>query len=303
MLEGWPMRRPSVVLRIALGLGLVLAVARTAEAQSAGTPPPAVVPSPAPAPPPEAAPPPEVVPAPASPPPPEAAVPPPPEVAPPPDVPPPPEVPPPPPLIAPPPEPAPSPSGTLAEEISFAAPPLRPRMALAIGMGATLDATGFAGGAHAIPAFAAEGGFGDGLAGFDLGAYATSASGRFSSADLPVDRLALDAFGVVRPAARWHRDDQRYQMRVLHLLAAELGLGFERDGTTTGSGTRFVIHTGARAEFPLTSGMTSEVRLRLGVRRAIGLFTPIVAVGGPGSGETVSVGDSTEFFGALAVVF
>ena len=170
-------------------------------------------------------------------------------------------------------------------------------------MGATFDPTGFPDGAHPIPAFVAEGGFGDGLAGFDLGAYSTSASGRFSAPDSPVDRLALDAFGVLRPAARWHRDDQRYRMRVLHLLAAELGLGLERDGTPSGSGTRFLIHTGARAEFPLTSGQASELRLRLGVRRAIGLYTPTVAVGGTTSGETVSVGDSTELFGALAVIF
>lgn len=47
------------------------------------------------------------------------------------------------------------------------APPWRPRLSLAAGMGATFDATGFAGGTHAIPAFFAVGGFGDGLTGFD----------------------------------------------------------------------------------------------------------------------------------------
>src|SRR5690348_2884742 len=57
--------------------------------------------------------------------------------------------------------------------------PPRPRMSLAIGMGASLDATGFPNGTHAIPAFVATGGFGEGLAGFELGAFATAASGRY----------------------------------------------------------------------------------------------------------------------------
>src|SRR5690348_16238453 len=47
------------------------------------------------------------------------------------------------------------------------APP-RPRMSLAVGFGASLDATGFPDGAHAIPAFFGVGGFGDGLLGFEL---------------------------------------------------------------------------------------------------------------------------------------
>jgi hypothetical protein len=197
------------------------------------------------------------------------------------------------------------PAEALTETMAPDLPP-RPRLSLAVGMGATFDSTGFSDGAHLIPAFFGVGGFGDGLAGFDLGAFSSSASGRYppSSVDqVPVDRLALDAFGVIRPAARLHRDDRRYGYRVLRTLAVELGLGLERDGRTMVSGSRFEVHTGARVELPLTpAGLPSELRLRLAMRRAIGLYTPEVAVA-KGSSQTTSVGDSTELYAALAVVF
>jgi hypothetical protein len=198
-----------------------------------------------------------------------------------------------------------APATTLAEA---QLPPWRPRFSLAVGFGATFDATGFPDGTHLLPAFFGVGGFGDGLWGFDLGAFASSASGRFDtpeqlSVDAPVDRLALDAFGVVRPAARVRRDDWRYGYRVLHTLAAELGLGLERDGRSMVAGSRFEVHTGARVEFPLTpAGQPSELRLRLAVRHAIGLYTPEVAVSATGTAAT-AVGDSTELYAALAVVF
>jgi hypothetical protein len=181
-------------------------------------------------------------------------------------------------------------------------PPPRPRLSLAVGMGATRDPTGFPDGGHFIPAFFGVGGFGDGLVGVDLGAFSSAASGRFPNTDSPVDRLALDAFGVFRPAARLSPADQRYRMRVLRTLGLELGLGFERDGQVVVSGSRWVIHTGARIEFPLTSGQASELRLRLAVRRAFGLYTPELSTGSA-SNSTISVGDSTELYGALAVVF
>jgi hypothetical protein len=205
----------------------------------------------------------------------------------------------PPPVKAPPEQP---PEMVEAELLSLAPPP-RPRLSLAIGFGATRDATGFPGGAgHFIPAFFGVGGFGDGLIGVDLGAFSSAASGRFPTTDSPVDRLALDAFGVLRPAARVDPGDQRYRMRVLRTLGGELGLGFERDGQVVISGSRWVIHTGARVEFPLTSGQASELRLRLAVRRAFGLYTPELSTKS-GANGTISVGDSTELYGALAVVF
>jgi hypothetical protein len=203
------------------------------------------------------------------------------------------------PLIAPPPE---QPPEIVEAELLALAPPPRPRLSLAVGMGATRDPTGFPDGGHFIPAFFGVGGFGDGLVGFDLGAFSSAASGRFPTTDSPVDRLALDAFAVLRPAARLRPSDQRYRMRVLRTLGAELGLGFERDGQVVVSGSRWVIHTGARIEFPLTSGQASELRLRLAVRRAFGLYTPELSTKS-GSNGTISVGDSTELYVALAVVF
>ena len=204
----------------------------------------------------------------------------------------------PPPVEAPPEQP---PEMVEAELLALAPPP-RPRLSLAVGMGATRDPAGFPDGGHFIPAFFGVGGFGDGLVGFDLGAFSSAASGRFPTRDSPIDRLALDAFAVVRPAARALPGDQRYRMRVLRTVGIELGLGFERDGQVAVSGDRWVIHTGARIEFPLTTGQAGELRLRLAVRRAFGLYTPELSTK-TGSNGAISVGDSTELYAALAVVF
>jgi hypothetical protein len=91
-------------------------------------------------------------------------------------------------------------------------------------------------------------------------------------------------------------------MRVLRTVAGELGLGVERDGRAAGSGSRFALHTGARVELPLTrAGEASELRLRLAVRRAVGLYTPKLY--GATATDVTSVGDTTEVYAALAVVF
>jgi len=59
---------------------------------------------------------------------------------------------------------------------------------------------------------------------------------------------------------------------------------------------------GARVELPLTrAGEISELRLRFAVRRAIGLYTP--KLDGASPGQVTSVGDTTEIYAALAVVF
>jgi hypothetical protein len=193
-----------------------------------------------------------------------------------------------------------TPPEAVETELLALGPPPRPRLSLAVGMGATRDSTGFSNGGRFIPAFFGVGGFGDGLVGCDLGAFSSAASGRFPK-DSPVDRLALDAFAVLRPAARLRPGDQRYDKRVLRSIGGELGLGFERDGQVVVSGNRWVIHTGARIEFPLTSGQAGELRLRLAVRRAFGLYTPELSKSV--SSPPISVGDSTELYAALAVVF
>ena len=142
-------------------------------------------------------------------------------------------------------------------------PVARPRLSAAVGFGSSFDAVGFDdGNTRAIPAFFSELGIGDGPFGLDLLAFASEAAGRHENQN-PVDRLAVDLFGVIRPGAWFRPDDRRYGMRVLHGLGAELGLGFERDGRSAISGTRFLIHTGARADLPLTPAHEpTELRLR-----------------------------------------
>ena len=111
--------------------------------------------------------------------------------------------------------------------------------------------------------------------------------------------MGLDAFGVIRPAARFRPENQGYALRVLRTLGAELGLGIERDGRSMIAGNRLVVHTGARVEFPLTPVVEpSQLRLRLAVRRDFGLNSPTLR------GDVTSVGDTAlELYAALAVVF
>jgi hypothetical protein len=171
----------------------------------------------------------------------------------------------------------------------------RPRLTAALGMGASLDAAGLSR-TRAVPAFFATGGVGaDWPVGAELAAFASSAEGRFDGT--PIDRLALAAVAVVRPAA-WKiaLDDRRIRARLLRAAAVEVGLGLERDGTTTHAGSRFGLHLGARLEIPLgLPGYASELRVRLAVRRMEGFYTPVV--------QGVGVGNSVELFSALVTVF
>jgi hypothetical protein len=180
------------------------------------------------------------------------------------------------------------------------APVKRPRFSLAIGMGLTLDRAGFVPArTEAVPSFLAVGGAGDGLLGAEVGAYASSASGRFGTNDTPIDRVALDAAAVVRPGAWWRPGDKRRFARTVRSFATELGLGVERQGHTGGSGARIGVHTGAHIEVPLTPASygtsDSAVVVRLGVRRLFGLYRP--EVGG------VAVGDTTDLYAAIGMSF
>jgi hypothetical protein len=213
----------------------------------------------------------------------------------------------PPPPAPPPPAPAPpaqvQPEPIAVVEAAAPAPVSRPRLSAAVGMGLTWDAVGFDDGdAREIPAFFTVLGIGDGLFGLDLGAFASEAAGRHGT-QRPVDRLALDGFGVVRPAARFRLENRGYAMRVARTAAAELGLGFERDGRGAISGTRFVVHTGARVDLPLSPlREATELRLRLAVRRAFGLYTPKLY--GSSAADVTGVGDSAaELYAAIVVVF
>jgi hypothetical protein len=190
-------------------------------------------------------------------------------------------------------------SGGVASEPE---PAPRPRLSVSVGMGATFDSVGFADGTHALPAFFATGGAGDGLVGLDFGVFASSAIGRIARTN-PVDRQSLSAFATVRPAAPLDQSLDGYAVRVLRTFACEVGMGVERDGRTADSATRFFIHLGARLEFPLTPvDQPSELRIRLGVMRNLGLDSPTLAGATPA--DVTDVVDTTaETYAALVVLF
>ena len=182
-------------------------------------------------------------------------------------------------------------------------PVARPRLSAAVGLGFSFDSVGFNDNAHALPAFFTVLGIGDGPFGFDLSAFASSARREDRMSSSPLDRLAVDAFGVVRPGIWYRPDDRRFNARVVHSLAAELGLGLERDGRSAISATRFLVHTGARLDLPLSpASEPTEVRLRFAVRRGIGLYTPKLY--GTSASDVTNVTDSAaELYVALVVVF
>jgi hypothetical protein len=162
-------------------------------------------------------------------------------------------------------------------------------------MGVSLDDSGLRG-TKAIPSFVAMGSVGvDWPVGFELGALSSSAQGRYDGTG--IDRLALDAYGVLRPFAwRVSVTDARYRARLVRATGIELGLGLERDATTISAGSRYGMHTGVHFELPLgLPGYASELRLRLATRYLLGFYAPRV--------QGVDVGNSVEIYAALASVF
>ena len=146
-------------------------------------------------------------------------------------------------------------------------------------------------------------GISDKLWGFELGVFVSQAAGRFG-AENPVDRLAVDASGVLRVGMLVAPDNQRYATRVLRTVGVALGPSFEREGRSMMGGSRFAIATGARVELPLTParGAEPELRLRLAVRRAFGLYTPLLY--GSSAADVTAVHDSDlEIYGALVLIF
>ena len=195
----------------------------------------------------------------------------------------------------------PEPAGVVEAPIRPSFP--RPRLSAAVGIGATFDAVGFADGkTRTIPVFFTSLGIGDGLGGFELRVFASQAAGRFGGEN-PIDRLAVDASGVLRVGMLLAPDNQRYGTRVLRTVGVDLGLSFERAGRSMVSGTRFAICTGARVELPLTPAREpSELRVRLAVRRAVGLYTPVLY--GSSADDVTGVHNSAlEVYGALVLLF
>jgi hypothetical protein len=267
-----------------------------AAARPAGEPAPAPAPAPSEAVPPAPTPPASAAAAPSEPVPPPAAL----SPAPPPPV-----------VAAPPPAPV---------EPSEDEPPARdrPRLEVAIGYGGSIDGTGLAHtGTTVLPAFFAMAGFGDGLVGFDVGVFSNNATGRFQAPDIPVDRIGLDAMLAVRPWVRHrprdtshHRHDTGYRppaaeygLRVLRTLAADVGFGVERLSRISGgpqAAERVGLRVGGHVDLPLlpaANAARSDLRLRLGVRRLIGISTATFPNGGTASDTRA------ELFSALVVVF
>ena len=178
----------------------------------------------------------------------------------------------------------------------------RPAIELALGMGASIDDAGLrAAGLSAVPSFYATGGFGQGMFGFDVGLFANSATGRYRTPNVPVDRLGFDGMLVIRPFADFVPADERYRMRVLRMLALDLGLGFERDSRISNGPEvvdRFGARVGVHADVPLTpAGARSELRLRFTARRFVGASSSTFSGGDPAPDSRA------ELFAALAVVF
>ena len=178
----------------------------------------------------------------------------------------------------------------------------RPAIELALGTGASIDDAGMrAAGLSAVPSFYATGGFGQGMFGFDVGLFANSATGRYRTPNVPVDRLGFDGMLVIRPFADFVPADERYRMRVLRMLALDLGLGYERDSRLSPgpeSVDRFGARVGVHADVPLTpAGARSELRLRFTARRFVGASSSTFSGGDPAPDSRA------ELFAALAVVF
>lgn len=169
-----------------------------------------------------------------------------------------------------------------------------PTRSVAVGMGVTDDPVGLKS-ARVIPSFFATGGFGGGTTGFELTFFGSAAFGRYPS-EHPVARTALGGVFVFRPLASQLAGDH-LSARILRTIGGEGGIGVERDHQLIGTGSRFEVLLGARVEFPIAAANdTIELRLRVAVRRAFGLYRPVVG--------TTSVGDTYfEAYSALVTMF
>jgi hypothetical protein len=132
--------------------------------------------------------------------------------------------------------------------------------------------------------------------------FANNATGRYRSPNVPVDRLAFDGMLVVRPGAESLPGDDRYRLRVLRTVAFDLGLGYERDSRISGNHpeevSRLGYRIGGHVDVPLTPvGASSELRVRLAVRRFVGMSSSLFPGGDPAPDSRA------ELFAALAAVF
>jgi hypothetical protein len=175
----------------------------------------------------------------------------------------------------------------------------RPRLELAIGMGATVDDFGFVPArSQPVPSFVAMAGVGAGPIGFDVAVSATTAGGRFRAPDAPIDRIGVDLLLVLRPAAQLWAGSGGFAHRIARSVAAEIGPGLEHAARgITGSAERFGLRTGVHFDFPLSAmGDPGELRLRLGARRFWGITQAEI-------GSDTVTDSQFQAYGALGVVF
>ena len=147
---------------------------------------------------------------------------------------------------------------------------------LAVGMGSTFDSVGLPDGTHAVPAFFATGGVGDGLVGLDFGVFASSAVGRYggrqSGRPAGAERLRRGAAGG--PAAP--RRSVATGCGSCARAAPGAGSGprarrAHRPSPATGSSSTSGRASSCRSP---RVGAASQLRLRLAAGRNLGLYTP-----------------------------
>jgi hypothetical protein len=201
-------------------------------------------------------------------------------------------------------------NGQASEAASSSVATTRPRFAMSVAVGVSVDNHGIGDGRNVlVPSFAVQGGIGEGLFGFGLRLFASEAAGRFTSLspagkpvyDLGADRQALDLLLDVRPLApAWADAGDAWTSRFARALALEIGLAGERVSLGTKSILREGFVAGAHMSLPVVrSADGSELFVTVVVRRMIAAGQTVDVGGNP-----QSIGDSRfEAFSGLTVAF
>ncbi|MEP6653460.1 MAG: hypothetical protein ABJA82_08890 [Myxococcales bacterium] len=183
----------------------------------------------------------------------------------------------------------------------------RPRFSIGVGMGVSLDSTGFVDSRTvAVPAFQVQLGVGEEFLGFELRLFSTQASGRYhqraasrtmlAPIDGPADRLAIDVLLAVRPFAAIYLGDPRWGSRVVKSVTVNAGAAGENATTGAPAVVRFGSVFGFHIDLPVApSDSASALSVRITGRRmsARQAYAGMTAV-------TDTVG---ELFGGLALSF
>jgi hypothetical protein len=165
----------------------------------------------------------------------------------------------------------------------------RPKFQVAVGMGASFDSNLARTETIRVPSFFFAAGLGAGLLGLEVRSFANGATNQ------QVSRLSLELVGVLRPLVLFPERPE-YLWRVLRTVAVDAGPAYERCALGMASEPRLGVSLGGHVDFPIgATGLTKEVRVRVGARRMVGATADL---------EALAVHDSTvELFGQLAFVF